>query len=237
MPDTTHGTDAQHGRGWLEPSGSATVHTLDTGTTEQSGQQPDDRWKWITPPATVESHPDVPRRVWIGLAAGFAAAATLAGLGTQSINRNDDNTVPAATRLAGPPTSSPTTPASATSEAPGACEGLTGATVTAADGDRATLPGAIAAFEFAYYARRDAHTAMAVVAPEAGLQVEVLAAGIASIPHGTTHCVAITPIAVTTAEVHLVELGPDGHRTDYLQVINTRLLDGTALITNIQKRG
>ncbi|MFD6108420.1 hypothetical protein ACFWFQ_37885, partial [Nocardia salmonicida] len=73
--------------------------------------------------------------------------------------------------------------------------------------------------------------------PEAGLVAAALTAGIASIPPGTTHCVAITLIADTAAEVHLVERHRDSSRIDYLQLINTRREPtGDILITNIQKR-
>ena len=97
----------------------------------------------------------------------------------------------------------------------------------------------IASFEAAYYIDRDAAKAMVLLAPETGITVEGLAAGIASIPPGTRHCVAITPITPTTANVHIAELHPDRKRVDYLQLINTRPADtgGAQLISNFQKRG
>jgi hypothetical protein len=94
----------------------------------------------------------------------------------------------------------------------------------------------VASFENAFYRLRSADTALRVVAPEAGLAADALAAGIASIPVGSTYCVAITPIAGGSANVHVVEQHPDHTRTDYLQVINTRPDGPGLLITNIQKQ-
>ncbi|MFE2997386.1 hypothetical protein ACFXG4_20520 [Nocardia sp. NPDC059246] len=136
------------------------------------------------------------------------------------------------------PTSVPsTTTTSIRNVAVGACQGLSGSTITDADGDPTTLAGLIAAFEYAYYQRRSADAAMRLLAPESGIQRDPLATGLTSIPSGTRHCVAVTPLADTAADVHLVEVRPDGTRTDYLQVINTRRADTGLLITNIQKRG
>ncbi|NKY87570.1 hypothetical protein [Nocardia veterana] len=118
----------------------------------------------------------------------------------------------------------------------GACTGLSGATVTDRYGDPGTVAGVVASFEHAYYRLRSADAALRVVAPEAGLVADVLAAGIRSIPEGSTYCVAITPIAAGSANVHVVERHPDRSRTDYLQVINTRPDGAGLLITNIQKQ-
>ncbi|MBW0273101.1 hypothetical protein ATM97_23740 [Nocardia sp. MH4] len=131
-------------------------------------------------------------------------------------------------------------PPSSTTTAQGPCTGLTGTVVTDRAGDRATLEGVIASFEAAYYIDRNAAKAMLLLAPETGITVEGLAAGIATIPPGTRHCVAITPIAPTTATVHIVELHPDRTRTDYLQLINTRPATdpgGALVISNFQKQG
>ncbi|MEV3961547.1 hypothetical protein AB0M34_11710 [Nocardia sp. NPDC050193] len=119
-----------------------------------------------------------------------------------------------------------------------ACTGLSGTVVTDRAGDPATVPGVIASFQAAYYLSRDARAAMGLLAPESGIAFDGLAAGIVSIPRGTTHCVVITPISATTANVHIVELRTDGQRIDYLQVVNTRPGEGDALlITNIQRQG
>ncbi|MGY5228094.1 hypothetical protein [Nocardia asiatica] len=143
------------------------------------------------------------------------------------------------TRDAGDPVRATAVPPSATSTAEGACTGLAGAVVTDRRADTtATVAGVIAAFEAAYYIDRSAETAMALLAPESGITADGLAAGIASIPLGTTHCVAVTPISESTANVHVAELRPDRQRTDYLQLINTRPSEGGGLlISNVQRRG
>ncbi len=169
----------------------------------------------------------LPRGAWAALA---ATIAVLAGVLLVPTDKTGDSggQVPA---TAAPPTS--TTPAQ------GPCTGLTGEVVTEQAGDPATLAGVIAAFEAAYYIHRDAARAMPLLAPESGITFEGLAAGIASVPPGTRHCVAITPIAPTTANVHIAEIRPDRTRTDYLQLINTRPAEGggALLISNVQKQG
>ncbi|MEV0033361.1 hypothetical protein [Nocardia sp. NPDC050793] len=169
----------------------------------------------------------LPRGAWAALA---ATVAVLAGVLLVSPEKTGDTgkQVPA---TAAPPSS--TTPAQ------GPCTGLTGEVVTDSAGDPATLAGVIASFEAAYYIHRDAARAMPLLAPESGITFEGLAAGIASVPPGTRHCVAITPITPTTANVHIAEIRPDRTRTDYLQLINTRPADtgGALLISNVQKQG
>ncbi|MCP2298360.1 hypothetical protein APR11_004805 [Nocardia amikacinitolerans] len=175
----------------------------------------------------------LPHGAWAALG---AAIAILTGIlvGTATDSRDAGQQVQA---TAAPP--SPTTTAQG-----GPCAGLSGEVVTDRAGDPTTLAGVIASFESAYYIDRDASKAMPLLAPETGITAEALAAGIASIPPGTRHCVAITPIAPTTANVHIVELRPDRTRVDYLQLINTRPAAadtgiGTALllISNVQKQG
>ncbi|MFD6105137.1 hypothetical protein ACFWFQ_20990, partial [Nocardia salmonicida] len=61
-------------------------------------------------------------------------------------------------------TAAPTPTTAATNDA---CAGLTGHSVTDGPGDTRSMPGAIAAFEHAYYQRRDAEAALRLVAPEA----------------------------------------------------------------------
>ncbi|MGW5917524.1 hypothetical protein ACWFPY_00905 [Nocardia fluminea] len=169
----------------------------------------------------------LPRGAWAALGAIIAIlGGVLVGTG------NDD-------RDAGQQLPSTAVPPSSSAVPQGPCAGLSGEVVTDRAGDPATLAGVIASFEAAYYIDRDAAKAMAVLAPETGITVEGLAAGIASIPPGTRHCVSITPITPTTANVHIAELHPDRKRVDYLQLINTRPADtgGAQLISNFQKRG
>ncbi|MGS2809265.1 MULTISPECIES: hypothetical protein [Nocardia] len=170
----------------------------------------------------------LPGGAWAALA---ALVAVLAAVLVVSADEGGDTGHQATVTTAAPPSS--------TTTAQGPCTGLTGTVVTDRAGDRATLEGLIASFEAAYYIDRDAAKAMLLLAPETGITVEGLAAGIATIPPGTRHCVAITPIAATAATVHIVELHPDRTRTDYLQLINTRPAEpgGALVISNFQKQG
>ncbi|WP_051027281.1 hypothetical protein [Nocardia higoensis] len=228
--------DTGHGADWLraEPSAPHRVPGAPTEVRCQVG----DQWHWLDdePAARVPAAVDnrLPSRghrtVWITLAATLTLAATVTGAGIRAVIDVPETAAVIPTLTAAPP--------AATAELGQACTGLTGTSVTDVAGDTRSMPGVIAAFEHAYYRRRDAAAALGLVAPEAGLTTDALAAGIASIPAGTTHCVAITPIAETAAEVHLAELHLDGSRVDYLQLINTRTTaHGEVLITNIQKRG
>ncbi|WP_405180772.1 hypothetical protein OG225_06100 [Nocardia sp. NBC_01377] len=235
MNPTTH-TDHDHGIGWLSQ------HTEPVAlqpTTDEP--HTDSEWQWLhdqptaadrTSPRQVEIHNSRTgrTRVWVCLTIALAAALVMVGFGIRSVTEP-----PAA------PTAIPTittAPPATTAPAVGACAGLSGATITDGTADPHTVTGVIAAFDYAYYRQRDAATALGLVSAEAGLILESLAAGIASIPEGTTHCVAITPIGPTAAQVHLVEARPDGQRLDYLQLINARP-DGPdrMVITNFQKQG
>ncbi|MEV0538203.1 hypothetical protein [Nocardia salmonicida] len=168
----------------------------------------------------------MPGPAWAALA---TTIAILAGLLAVSTDDTGDTGQQVQATAASP---SPTTPQ-------GPCAGLAGTVVTDRAGDPNTLEGVIASFEAAYYIDRDAAKAMVLLAPDTGITVEALAAGIASIPPGTRHCVAITPIAPGTATVHIAEVHPDRKRVDYLQLINTRPADtnGALLISNFQKQG
>ncbi|NKY33844.1 hypothetical protein HGA13_12250 [Nocardia speluncae] len=167
----------------------------------------------------------LPAGAWAVLA---AVVAILIGVVAVSVNSGGAGQEPVTTA----------TPPSAAPAPEDACTGLSGMVVTDRAGDPATVPGVIASFQAAYYLSRDAEAAMRLLAPESGIAFDGLAAGIVSIPRGTTHCVAITPISSTTANVHIVELRADRQRIDYLQVVNTRPSQGGALlISNIQRQG
>lgn len=232
MPDTGTDIDTDHGGGWLyhgEPVALQPVpHTTDNANPERGTE-----WQWISQPppqpARSGTRAGIPRRVWIGLTGALTMTTALIAVGISAIADRPDTTAVIPTATASPAATTPPTG--------GACTGLSGQTVTDTAGDTHSLPGVIAAFEYAYYRQRSAEAALGLVAAEAGLTVEGLAAGIASIPIGTTHCVAITPIAAGTAEVHLVAQHPDGQRIDYLQLINIGHTPDGVVITNIQKRG
>ncbi|WP_433574916.1 hypothetical protein [Nocardia brasiliensis] len=235
MPDTRtpNNPPVEHGGGWLRTAGPAAqpISAVVTDSEPALGSelhwipQPGPRGPGIEPPAGHRR-----RWLWAGVAAVLTASVAGIGFALAPDHSNRREAVPLSQTAA--PRSSATV-----AKAP-ACTGLSGATVSDGAGDTRSPAGVIVAFEHAYYVRRDAGAALALVAAEAGLVGDALAAGIASIPAGTTHCVAVTPLTDSTAvEVHLVERHPDGTRTDYLQLINVRTDEHGAVITNIQKRG
>ncbi|WP_181724029.1 hypothetical protein [Nocardia gipuzkoensis] len=189
-----------------------------TPATPDSGRVP--RWR-------VDIAERLPRSAWAALA---ATVAVLAGALVVSTDDTDDT---------GQQLQATAAPPSPTTTAQGPCTGLSGEVVTDRAGDPTTLTGVIASFEAAYYIDRDAAKAMPLLAPESGIVFESLAAGIATIPPATRHCVAITPISPTTANVHIAEIRPDRTRIDYLQLINTRPAEtgGALVISNVQKQG
>ncbi|MFI6217036.1 hypothetical protein ACIBCD_33980 [Nocardia brasiliensis] len=199
-----------------EPTSGSELHWLPEPGLEVAGSEP----------------PTGNRRRWLWAGVATILTASVAGIGFALAPDHPDR--PEAL----PPSQTAVPRSSATVANAHACTGLSGATVSDGAGDTRSPAGVIVAFEHAYYVRRDAGAALALVAVEAGLVGGALAAGIASIPAGTTHCVALTPLADSTAvEVHLVERHPDGTRTDYLQLINIRTDEHGSVITNIQKRG
>ncbi|MBB5916877.1 hypothetical protein BJY24_005789 [Nocardia transvalensis] len=238
MPhNTITDTEPDHGWGWLNTTTVRTHPTAQPPTpatsTDHGGE-----WQWLTIPADHPtdrpSAPDrpsrralLPRRGWIVLAATATATTVLVAGGALAAHHPESRTaIPA--RTATPPTTS-------AAAAGGACAGLAGTVVTDGAGDTSSVTTIVAAFDYAYYRLRSAEAALRLVAPEAAMAPDALAAGIASIPAGTTHCVAVTPIDPATAAVHVAEVHPDRQRVDYLQLVNTRPADGGGvLITNIQ---
>ncbi|MBF6369906.1 hypothetical protein IU469_29965 [Nocardia puris] len=237
-------SDDEQGWQWL----AGTEHPAPPTTAPGDRGSDDEAWQWVTTArsttptlparaAATSSQPRPGRRV--AAVAGtvcavlVVAAATVAAL-SATASGPEVSTGPAV-ETADP--TAPSTSAPVVAE-PAACLGVEDATVTDSDSDGTDLTAAIAAFQYAYYARRDTAAALAVVAPEAGLDPAALAAAITAVPTGTEHCVGITPITSTAAEVHLVELRPDGRRADYLQLVNGRADDAArrTLITNIQGR-
>lgn len=219
----TDDLSAHHGAAWLHRPDSpeqlsGKPHRVDH-VDSQAGQH-------------GRGHARRPRTVAIGAAALSVLTGSAVALAVSMSGGIDDGADNFAT------TSAPLTGTSAVVATERACAGLTAQIVTAGAGDTATVAGVIAAFEFAYYVTRSAEQVLRLTSPQAGLAHEPLAAAIIALPIGTTHCVGITSIAENTAEVHLVELHPDGRRFDYLQVINVSAIAPDGLvITNIQKRG
>ncbi|MBF6125555.1 hypothetical protein [Nocardia brasiliensis] len=235
MPDTRTPNNApvEHGAGWLRTAGTA-VHPVSPMATG-SELMPGSELHWIPEPGAQGAGSEPPtgsRRRWLWAGVATVLMASVVGMGFALVPDHSNR------REAIPPSQTAAPQSSATVANAHACTGLSGATVSDGAGDTRSPAGVIVAFEHAYYVRRDAGAALALVAAEAGLIAEALAAGIASIPAGTAHCVALTPLADSTAvEVHLVERHPDGTRTDYLQLINIRTDEHGSVITNIQKRG
>lgn len=238
-----HGNDNRPGEyeGWDEPTLppddeidlDATAAAVDASPPSalpaQSG--------WFTPAETDLEQPArgrggyrVPLRVWAALAA--LAAVTI---GFFALTHPGGESGPHARDVlttARPPAAT----TAAASDNP--CTGLVGTVVTTQSGDPTTIAGTVASFEAAYYVDRSGAKAIGLVAPDAGMTEQGLNDGIGSIPQGSRHCVAITPLSVNTANVHVVELHPDGSRVDYLQVINTSTLPGGAVrISHVQEQG
>ncbi|MFI6956643.1 hypothetical protein ACIBJI_24650 [Nocardia sp. NPDC050408] len=240
---TESGTDIRsddaHGWGWLDDNTAVELPKIGLRAAP-SDQYGNDEWDWLNNPPPphggtlgpdAEAEPGrwrgLPSKAWAALGA-VALSATSLVIAGGFVAREEQPPTAAPTMTAAPPPSIPPTRP--------ACQGLTAPVVTATAEGADPMTRAIAGFEYAYY-QGDAEAALRFVAPEAGILPEALAAGIASIPKDTRHCVAITPIADTTATVHLVELHPDNQRIDYLQVINVRITDAVAAIINIQKQG
>ncbi|WP_067666081.1 hypothetical protein [Nocardia miyunensis] len=222
--------DERMGWGWLDEAPEP-----QPDPTNSRGGVPDE-----FPSAEPDSAPEpvhrtrrrMPLRGWLLAAAVLALAVGAITAGIAEVTRKP-------TTVAPPPISAAPRPTVTATSGP-ACAGLSGPAgtiVTDQGGDRDTLSGVIAAFEFGYYAQRSVAAVTPLLAPDAGLDPARLAAGIASIPTGTRHCVAITPLSGNAADVHIVEVHPDGTRVDYLQVIDVRIAVGATVITNIQKAG
>ncbi|WP_067891563.1 hypothetical protein [Nocardia vaccinii] len=231
-PHTAPGADTEdeHGWGWLATTTAPPI-PLRPSTSAAPPTDGDTEWEWLadptphTTPATA-ARPRIRLRTWV--IAGLAVTA-LAGAATGAIltwHTGNQQTAQVAT----------TTPDMAVAPVSPACAGLTGVVVTDRAGDTGTVAGLIATFEFDYYTRRSADEAMRTVAADSGIVPQALAGGIASIPPGTRHCVAINLLSGGAADVHVVELHPDHSRVDYLQLINTRRTPAGLAISTIQGR-
>ncbi|WP_194817925.1 hypothetical protein [Nocardia sp. XZ_19_385] len=238
------------GWGWLNSTTVSPLPIHGMRDPHNHTEEPTDEWEWLahaaTDPQPSGANNTEPRRgmpmppvaVWLTIAFGIAATiAVVAVLAPTSPQQDREAAAEPTVALASTSTVQPSSPP-ATPSSP-ACTGLAGSLVTATTASSgSSVMQAISGFEHAYYVARDVEAALRWLAPGAGIAPEPLAAGIASIPFGTEHCVAITAIAETAATVHLVEVRPDGQRIDYLQVINVRPTgDGSAVITNIQRQG
>ncbi|WP_433600342.1 hypothetical protein ACQPXH_00265 [Nocardia sp. CA-135953] len=211
-----------------DPATAAEWGWLDDQQLSPADDEPSDDGDTSTAVPITAKAPRSNSRVlsWVSISAAVAAVLVGAVAVMSRADLDQTATTTTTSTTAGMPT---------VSDNP-ACAGLTGGLVTDRRGDNTSIGGIVASFEFAYYSDRDAARALSLTGPEAGLSLDGLTTGIASLPVGTRHCVAVTPLSETAADVHIVELRPDRSRFDYLQVINVRFHDGVH-ITNIQKRG
>lgn len=112
--------------------------------------------------------------------------------------------------------------------------------VGAGPGDPATAPGAILAFEWAYYVDRNAARAREHVAADATVpDAATIQAGIDEVPDGTRYCVFLTRADAdgNTWQVELHEQYPtDPSPQRFAQIVTTRTDGERALITAISKR-
>ncbi|MGW4365482.1 hypothetical protein ACWEKT_07535 [Nocardia takedensis] len=192
--------------------------------------------RWLTPVPELPDYPAIEEGgrglSWREWAALVAVVVVMCGVVAVWAGDSEQDQTPGAL---GPAPAASTTSAEITGTE-GACAGLSGTVVTDRPGDPATVAGVIASFQAAYYAR-DVETAIRLVAPESGITREGLTEGIATIPVGTVHCVAVTPVADDTANAHIVQLAPNGKRDDYLQIVNTVSGEGGGpLISNVQRQ-
>ncbi|AZZ80072.1 hypothetical protein C5O27_02305 [Gordonia alkanivorans] len=101
-------------------------------------------------------------------------------------------------------------------------------------GDQESGPGAIRAFNHAYYVLRSAKAARAVAAPGAVASEYVMQQYIDQRPIGTRHCLKITERAPGEYSVVLTELQPDAAPITYRQVIRTSTTGGQTFIQSIK---
>lgn len=99
---------------------------------------------------------------------------------------------------------------------------------------------AIAGFEAGYYIARDAARARTNVAPDARVgSVQDLAAGINTVPTGTTHCVIAKQVAPGIFAVDIFARHPDGvldHHPQTITTVDAPQAPHGALITSIEPR-
>lgn len=95
-------------------------------------------------------------------------------------------------------------------------------------------PEVILAFQHAYYVTRSGTTARGVTAPDATVtSAELINAGIATVPEGTTHCVLITPLPDGRFDVVISETRPNSTMRTYRQFVSVAGPPGAVLITAI----
>lgn len=101
-------------------------------------------------------------------------------------------------------------------------------------GSTTSGPDVILAFQYAYYVARSGSDARAVTTTDAAVPpVEVINAGIKSVPAGTQHCVIITPMADGRFDVVITEIRPDAAVRTYRQFVTVTAAPGAVSIVKI----
>lgn len=101
-------------------------------------------------------------------------------------------------------------------------------------GSTASGPDVVLAFQHAYYVSRSGAMARMLTSPDAGVpSIDLIDAGIASVPAGTQHCVLITPLRDGRLDVVITEVRPDTSRRTYRQFVTVAARDGAIVITKI----
>ncbi|MGW4769026.1 hypothetical protein ACWEO2_13415 [Nocardia sp. NPDC004278] len=95
-------------------------------------------------------------------------------------------------------------------------------------------PDVILAFQYAYYVTRSGSDARSLTSPDAGVStIQLIDAGIKSVPLGTQHCVLITPMVDGRFDVVITEVRPDSTVRTYRQFVSVAPREGITVITKI----
>lgn len=95
-------------------------------------------------------------------------------------------------------------------------------------------PDVILAFQYAYYVTRSGSDARSLTSPDAGVSaIQLIDAGIKSVPLGTQHCVLITPMVDGRFDVVITEVRPDSTVRTYRQFVSVAFREGITVITKI----
>ncbi|WP_245668879.1 hypothetical protein [Nocardia xishanensis] len=101
-------------------------------------------------------------------------------------------------------------------------------------GSLASGPDAILAFQHAYYVTKSGAEARAVTTPDAAVsRVDVIDAGIASVPPGSRHCVLVLPLPDGRFDVVITETRPDAVVRTYRQFVTVTQRGDDVLISKI----
>ncbi|MCD2114323.1 hypothetical protein LQ384_24750 [Rhodococcus rhodochrous] len=172
----------------------------------------------VTPQARSERH--TPQRTRIAAAVVGVAAAVIAGV-VWGVAGDDSQNAVDATQVHGTGA-----PILELSDAPAAPVSDLDDECRADRGDQRSGAGVIAAWNYAYYVRRDAVAARALATPNSSVvPAEQLQPFIDDIPVGTNYCVRTKALSPDVYLVDLSELRPDGVQR-ITQTVTTAQIDG-----------